>query len=315
MAIAVRIARAQTKKDKVIFSGYHGWHDWYLAANLGEKDALDGHHLSGLKSAGVPRCLKNTALPFHYNKIEELKALVSQYKDEIATIVVEPIRNYEPNPGFLEEVREIATDIKAVLIFDEISSAWRLATGGAHILYGVNPDISVFAKAMSNGYLMAAIIGIGDIMQAAQDSFISSTYWTEKIGPVAALATIRKHQLNNVADHLIATGKLVKSGWESAATRHGLQITTNGIPPLAHFNFNYPNGQAARTLFTQEMLGKGFLATNVFYASWAHRDRYVKDYLEAVDETFALVARAIKVNEVNKLLKGPVAHSGFSRLT
>ncbi len=315
MTIAVRIARARTKKDKVVFCGYHGWHDWYLAANLGEEDALDGHLLPGLEPAGVPRCLKNTAFPFHYNKIEELKAIVSQHKDETAAIVMEPVRNYEPAPGFLEEVREIATSIKAVLIFDEVSSGWRLVTGGAHLLYGVTPDVAVFAKAMSNGYPMAAIIGIGDVMQAAQDSFISSTSWTEKIGPMAALATIRKHQLHNVAGHLVATGKRIQSGWQSAAERYGLRISITGIPPLAHFDFNYGNGQAIRTLFTQEMLDKGFLATNAFYASLAHQDNHVESYFKAVDETFALVARAIEENKVGKLLRGPIAHSGFRRLT
>ncbi len=314
VAIAVRIARARTKKDKVVFCGYHGWHDWYLAANLGEEDALDGHLLPGLEPAGVPRRLKNTSFPFRYNKIEELKTIVAQHKKEIAAIVMEPVRNYEPDPGFLEEVREIATAIKAVLIFDEVSSGWRLVTGGAHLLYKVNPDMAVFAKAMSNGYPMAAIIGTGDVMQAAQDSFISSTSWTEKIGPTAALSTIRKHHLHNVAEHLVATGKRIQSGWQSAAARHGLRLSISGIPPLAHFDFNYENGQAVRTLFTQEMLGKGFLASNAFYASWAHQDHHVEGYFKAVDETFAFIARAIEENKVEKLLKGPVAHSGFRRL-
>ena len=315
MAIAIRIARAKAKKDKVVFCGYHGWCDWYLAANLGNEDALDGHLLPGLEPAGVPRCLRNTAVAFHYNEIDELKAIVAQHKGEIATIVIEPIRNYEPNPGFLEEVREIATSIKAVLIFDEVSSGWRLATGGAHLLYGVAPDIAVFAKAMSNGYPMAAIIGISDVMQAAQDSFISSTYWTERIGPTAALATIRKHQLGNVSQHLITIGKSIQSGWRLAADRYGLKISVSGIPPLGHFSFSYENGQAIRTLFTQEMLQKGFLATNAFYAAYAHQDHHVESYLKALDGTFAFLARAIEKGEVQRLLKGPIAYTGFHRLT
>ncbi len=315
MAIAVRIARARTRKDRIAFCGYHGWHDWYLAANLGEEDTLDGHLLPGLKSAGVPRCLRGTASAFHYNRIDELKVVVSQYRDEMAAIVMEPIRNYEPEPGFLEEVREIATDIKAVVIFDEVSSGWRLTTGGAHLLFGVTPDIAVFAKAISNGYPMAAIIGTRDVMGAAQDSFISSTYWTERIGPTAALATVRKHQRCNVSEHLIKVGKRIQSGWMSAADSYGLKISVSGIPPLGHFSFEYENGQAVRTLFTQEMLQKGFLATNAFYASYAHQSQHVESYLEAVGETFAFIAEAIEKNEVEKLLKGPIAHSGFRRLT
>ena len=315
MAVAVRIARARTRKDKVVFCGYHGWHDWYLSANLGEKDTLDGHLLPGLEPAGVPRCLRNTAFAFTYNKIDELKSIIAQYGDEIAAIVMEPVRNNEPEPGFLEGVREIANHIKAVLIYDEVSSGWRLTTGGAHLLYKVTPDIAVSAKAMSNGYPMAAIIGIGQVMQAAQGSFISSTYWTERIGPVAALATIRKHRSCNVAEHLVKAGKSVQSAWKAAAGRHGLNISIQGIPPLAHFSFDYENGQAIRTLFTQELLQKGFLATNAFYASYAHENAHIASYLDALDKTFAVIIEAIEQNKVEKLLKGPIAHSGFHRLT
>ena len=314
MSIAIRIARAKTRKDKVAFCGYHGWRDWYLAANLGQNDALDGHLLPGLEPAGVPRVLQNTSIPFHYNKIEELKTIVRQNENELAAIVMEPLRNYQPEPGFLEEIRKIATDIKAIMIFDEISAGFRLNCGGAHLLYKVVPEIAVFSKAISNGYPMAAIIGTGDVMQAAQDSFVSSTYWTERIGPVAALATIRKYRRCNVAEHLDNIGRLVQEGWKSAASRHGLKVDVSGIPPLGHFAFDYPNGQAIRTLFTQEMLSRGFLATNAFYASYAHQKHHVDKYLKAVDEVFRLIAGAIEKNEVEGLLKGPVAHTGFYRL-
>ena len=314
MAIAVRIARAKTRRDKLVFCGYHGWHDWYLAANLGEGDVLDGHLLPGLEPAGVPRGLSRTAFAFHYNRVDELKTVISQQTSAIAAIIMEPVRNYEPEPGFLEEVREIARSIKAVLIFDEVSSGWRLTTGGAHLVYGVTPDIAVFAKGMSNGYPMAAIIGIGDVMKAAQDSFISSTYWTERIGPAAALATIRKHHDCSAWERLVEAGKRVQSGWKSAADRYGLKITVDGIPPLAHVSFGYRDGQAIRTLFTQDMLQKGFLATGAFYSSYAHQDHHIESYLQALNETFAFIASAIERSEVEKLLKGPIAQSGFGRL-
>jgi len=315
MAIAVRIARARTGKDKIAFCGYHGWHDWYLAANLGKGDTLDGHLLPGLEPAGVPECLKDTALAFHYNRIEQLKEIVSKYGGDIAAIVMEPIRNHDPLPGFLEEVREIADSIKAILVFDEVSSGWRLNSGGAHLLYGVNPDIAVFAKGMSNGYPMAVIIGKEAVMQATQNSFISSTYWTERTGPAAALAAIRKHIKHNVAEHLIETGKHIQQGWQLAADKTGLKVSIGGISPLAHLNFNYENNQAVKTLFTQEMLQRGFLATNAFYASYAHKEEHVNNYLKATRESFAVIRQAIEDNRVEKLLKGPVAHSGFYRLT
>ena len=191
MAIAVRIARTYTRKDKIAFCGYHGWSNWYLAANLADDKNLDKHLISGLKPSGVPIGLKGTAMPFHYNKIEELESIVSKNKD-IGTIVMEPVRYQKPKDNFLEKVREISKKIGAVLIFDEVSSGWRFIIGGVHLKYGVNPDIAVFAKGISNGFPMAAIIGRKKVMQSAQTTFISSTYWTERIGPTAAVATKKK---------------------------------------------------------------------------------------------------------------------------
>ena len=314
MAIAVRIARAKTKRDKIAFCGYHGWHDWYLAANLATENALDGHLLPGLEPAGVPRGLIGTAIPFHYNRIDELEAIVSAHKGELAAIVSEPVRNFRPEPGFLERMREIAIETGAVLVFDEVSAAWRMNTGGAHLLLSVEPDIAVLAKAMSNGYPMAAIIGRKDVMQAAQSSFISSTYWTESIGPTAALATIRKHRKCNVPDHLMAIGSRVQSGWKKAAKKVGLSIHVSGIAPMGHFEFEYPNAQAMRTLFTQIMLERGFLATNAFYSSYAHQDMHVDSYLREVENVFEILAEAAEKGEIERNLKGPIAHTGFCRL-
>lgn len=314
MTVGIRISRARTGRDKVAFCGYHGWHDWYLSANLGNKGALNGHLLSGLKPAGVPRALAGTAFPFHYNRIDELEAIASIHRKELAAIVMEPVRNYEPKDNFLEKVKGMAGEIGAILIFDEVSSGWRLNTGGAHLFYDVIPDIAVFAKGISNGYPMAAIIGSGDVMQAAQDSFISSTYWTERIGLAAALATIHKHEHDNVSQHLIQIGKRIQSGWKMCADNYNLRITISGILPLSHFSFDYENGQEMRTLFTQEMLQRGFLASNAFYASYAHQENHVEDYLKAVDEVFGIIAGAVEGSGIEKALRGPVAHSGFQRL-
>ncbi len=316
MAIAVRIARARTRRDRVAFCGYHGWHDWYLAANLADDRSLDGHLLPGLEPAGVPRGLIGTALPFRYNHIEELRAITAQYRNELAAIVMEPIRDHDPAPGFLEEVRDIASAVGAVLILDEITAGFRLNTGGVHLLFGITPDIAVFAKAMSNGYPMAAVIGRADVMQAAQVSFISSTYWTERIGPAAALATIRKHRRCHVSSHLIRIGTLVREGWREAARQAGMEVEIGGIAPLCHFAF--PGGeqkQAAKTLFIQMMLERGFLASTAFYATYAHEDHHVKRYLEACREVFPQVTEALERDSVIKQLKGPVAHTGFGRLT
>jgi len=314
MAIAVRIARAKTGKDLILFCGYHGWHDWYLSANLADNKALDGHLLPGLKPKGVPRVLKNSAIPFNYNDIKGFLNLVDKYKNKIGTVVMEPLRNYYPEKGFLETIREMTEKLKIVLIFDEITSGWRLNLGGAHLKLGVNPDIAVFGKGISNGYPMAAIIGKSEVMEVAQETFISSTYWTERIGPVAALATIRKLKERDVPSHLINIGKKIQNGWRESAEKNRLKISVSGIYPLGHFSFNYEDPLILKTLFTQLMLERGFLATDSFYASYAHREKNVEKYLEVVDEVFEFIARAIKENKVKKYLKGPICHSGFRRL-
>jgi glutamate-1-semialdehyde 2,1-aminomutase len=315
MAMAARIARAATSRDKIAFCGYHGWHDWYLAANLAEDHALDGHLLAGLEPAGVPRGLSGTMLPFHYNKIDELRRIVSHHGRDIAAIVMEPTRDEGPAPGFLEEIREISRRIGAVLVFDEVTSGWRMNTGGIHLTYGVAPDLAVFAKGMANGYAMAAVIGVRSVMEASQKSFISSTFWTEKIGPVAALATIQKHRDRSVARHLIAVGEQVQSGWKRAATRAGLKLSVGGIPPLSHFSVDEKEATALLTLFAQEMLDRGYLASGQFYASYAHEPGHLDAYLEAVDEVYRLVAQASASGDVSRRLRGPVKHSGFQRLT
>ena len=314
MAIAVRIARAKTSKDTILFCGYHGWHDWYLSANLSDDEALDGHLLPGLEPKGVPRSLKGTVFPFNYNDRDGFLELIDKYKNNIGVVVMEPIRNYYPKEGFLETIREITKKLGIVLIFDEVTSGWRLNIGGAHLNFGVEPDIAVFAKAISNGYPMAAIIGKPEVMEVAQDSFISSTYWTERIGPVAALNTIKKLKRNNIPDHLINIGKEVQEGWKKLSEKHGLNITVSGINPLGHFSFNYDNPLVLKTLFTQLMLEKGFLATNAFYASFAHKKEYVEKYLEAVDEAFSFISNAITKGNPEKYLKGPICHTGFRRL-
>jgi glutamate-1-semialdehyde 2,1-aminomutase len=315
MAMAVRIARAHTRKDVVAFCGYHGWADWYLAANLATDEALDAHLLPGLDPCGVPRGLIGTALPFHYNQIGQLKAIVDANSGKIAAIVMEPQRGHEPAHGFLREVRDIASSIGAVLIFDEITTGFRMTDGGIHLTLDVNPDVAVFAKAMANGYAMSAAIGTESVMQAAQGTFISSTNWTERVGPTAAIATIRKLVREKVARHLIAIGNEVMEGWRDAAAASGLQVHTSGLPSLCHFTFEDQNELLLTTLFTQAMLERGYLAYNQFKPSFAHSSDEVKTYLAAVRSVFSELADAGKHDDLLRRLKGPVAKRGFYRLT
>jgi glutamate-1-semialdehyde 2,1-aminomutase len=315
MVIAVRIARAYTGRDKVAFCGYHGWHDWYLAANLGTKNGLGEHLLSGLEPVGVPRCLEGTVFPFRYNHLEELQAIVVEHKNDLAAIVMEPIRSTEPQPDFLEGARALADEIGATFIFDEISAGFRMNSGGAHLLFDITPDIAVFSKALGNGYPIAAIIGKGRIMESAQSTFISSTYWTERVGPTAALATIEKHRKVNAGNQLMSIGKLVQEGWDNLALKHGLNIDIVGIPPLSHFSFRENNAQVMKTLFVQLMLERDFLASTLFYAMYAHQSEHVEEYLRALDDVFAEISELNRNGNLEKRLKGPSASKGFRRLT
>lgn len=316
LSIAVRIARAATGREVVAFCGYHGWSDWYLAANLSEAGALNGHLLPGLDLAGVPAGLRGTALPFHYNRIDELAAIAAAQPGRLAAIVMEPMRYAAPQDGFLEKVRALADATGAVLIFDEVTSGWRSHHGGIHLKLGVAPDLAVFAKSISNGFPMAAIIGRDRVMEAAQRTFVSSTYWTEGIGPAAALATLTRLKEINAVAHIENIGDLTCQGWRDAAQRQGVPITVGGIPALCHFSFQHgDDSRALMTLFTQAMLERGYLANGVFYPTCAHTPADVERYLQAVDGVFALIKTAIDQGNVASLLRGPVAHSGFARLT
>ncbi|MFO1446991.1 MAG: aminotransferase class III-fold pyridoxal phosphate-dependent enzyme [Opitutaceae bacterium] len=316
MAIAVRLARASTRRSTVAFCGYHGWSDWYLAANLGATDALSGHLLPGLDPDGVPRALHGSALPFRYNQIAELEQIVAAHGSSLAAIVMEPMRHEAPRDEFLSRVRALADQTGAVLIFDEITSGWRTHFGGLHLALGVNPDVAVFAKAMSNGFPMAAIIGRDRVMDAAQETFVSSTYWTEAIGPTAAVATLARLEEVDICRHIADSGKQVLAGWTAAATRHALPAKVGGIPALCLLSFDAgPQSRALMTLFTQEMLTRGFLSAGAFYPTLAHRAGVIEPYLAAVDEVFAVMKRQLDRGPVTDALRGPIAHSGFARLT
>ncbi|WP_397570278.1 aminotransferase class III-fold pyridoxal phosphate-dependent enzyme [Schlesneria sp. T3-172] len=321
MAIAVRIARAATSRDKIAFCGYHGWSDWYLAANVtpgGPNDGLGAHLLPGLAPNGVPRGLAGTALPFTYNRLDELEDLVRKHGDQLAAVVMEPTRSHDPAPGFLEGVRDLCHRCGAALVFDEISSGWRMHLGGAHLKYGVFPDLAVFAKAIGNGHPMAAIIGRREVMDAAQTSFISSTYWTEGVGPTAALATIKKLRRVDIASHTTRMGGLVRDGWRSLGERTGVPVKVSGHPALLHVGFEHEQAAGLGTLLTARMLDRGFLCGGGYYPSFAHRERHLEAYFAALEPVFGELAETIERGDVTRRLQEAgvsVRHSGFARLS
>lgn len=311
-AIAIRIARAASGRDKVAFCGYHGWHDWYLAANLGGKDGLLGHHLPGLDPKGVPQELAGTMLPFLYNDFDALARLTEDH--EIGVIVMEVMRNRGPEDGFLEKVRALASEKGIVLMFDECTSGFRETFGGLHKKYGVEPDIAMFGKALGNGYAITATIGRREVMEAAQGTFISSTFWTERIGPAAALKTLEVMERERSWEQITGIGNGIRQRWQRLAEYHGLSLDHWGMPSLAGFTVKSPNALAYKTLITQEMLAKGFLVGNSVYASLAHTPAVVDSYFDALDPIFALIRACEDGRDVNDLLTGPICHDGFKRL-
>lgn len=313
MAVAVRIARVATKKDKIVFCGYHGWMDWYLAANLGKKEALDEHWIKGLNPNGVPKGLKDTAIPFLYNNIEDFNKAIEKAGDDLAAIIMEPIRNFEPTKEFIEAIHEMAKKKNIPLIIDEISAGFRICNGGAHLKLGFKPDIAVFSKALGNGFPISAVIGKKWVMQFAQEAFITSTNWTERVGNVAALAMINKFVKNDVSKHLVKIADMVWQGWEELAKKHNLKIHIGGFKPMIHFGFEQ-NHSTNIAYFTQEMLKKGFLASGGFYSMYAHKEEHVRKYLNAVDEVFADLSVLIKNNKVGEKLEGQIVQEGFGRI-
>ena len=311
-AISIRIARAATGRDGVALCGYHGWHDWYLAANLGNDETLAGHLLPGLSPNGVPKSLRGSVHPFTYNDFDGLEDLVRTH--DIGVIKMEVSRNYEPSGDFLVRVRQLADEHGIVLIFDECTSGFRQAFGGLHKIYGVEPDMAVFGKALGNGYAVTAVLGKRDIMQAAQNTFISSTFWTERIGSVAGVATLNVMERLRSWETITATGKTIAARWQALGAKYGLPLTTAGVPSLTSFALKLPKAQAYRTLISQEMLARGYLAATAVYTCTAHTPEIVDGYFEALDPVFALIRECEDGRDVMSLLKGPVAHAGFTRL-
>lgn len=311
-AIAIRIARAASGRDKVAVCGYHGWHDWYLSANLGDDQNLAGHLLPGLDPKGVPANLRGTVFPFNYNNYAELEALVNQH--DIGVIKMEVVRNMGPEDNFLHKVRKLATERGIVLIFDECTSGFRQSFGGLHKLYGVEPDMAMFGKALGNGYAITATIGRREIMEAAQSTFISSTFWTERIGPAAALKTLEVMEKVRSWETITTTGLDIRQRWQQLADKHGLCISHWGLPALTGYSFQSDNALAYKTLITQEMLAKGFLAGNSVYVSIEHTREVVDAYFDALDPVFQMIKECEEGRDVMSLLRGPVCHGGFKRL-
>ncbi len=311
-AIAIRIARAASGRDNVAICGYHGWHDWYLSANLADDANLDGHLLPGLEPKGVPRNLKGTVFPFAYNNFDELESLVE--RQDIGVIKMEVSRNLGPEDGFLEKIRELATRKNIVLIFDECTSGFRETFGGLHKKYGVDPDMAIFGKALGNGYAITATIGRREVMEAAQSTFISSTFWTERIGPTAALKTLEVMERDRSWEKITEIGKDISARWKQLGEKHGLVVDVGGLPAITNFGIKSPNWLKYKTLITQEMWKQGVLAGNLIFVCQEHSPDTLEEYFGKLDPLFKLIRECEDGRSIDSLLDGSVCHGGFKRL-
>jgi glutamate-1-semialdehyde aminotransferase len=313
-AISIRIARAASGKDNVAICGYHGWHDWYLSANLADDEGLDGHLLPGLDPAGVPRGLKGSVIPFQYNNLQGLKDIVENNPD-LGVVKMEVTRNLGPEEGFLEGVRKLCTERGIVLIFDECTSGFRETYGGIHKKYGVNPDMCMFGKALGNGYAMTAVVGKKEIMEATQKTFVSSTFWTERIGPSAALATLEVMKELKSWKYITAQGQKITEGWDKLSLELNLKLKTAGIPALTSFSIDSDQWLKYKTYITQEMLKKGFLAGNSVYVCMEHSDQLIEQYFDELTPILQDIAKyENEKKDISPLLEGPICHGGFKRL-
>lgn len=311
-AIAVRIARAASGRDKIAICGYHGWHDWYLATNIQSSDNLSEHLLPGLSPSGVPKSLKGSVIPFRYNNIQQLKEIIAH--NSLAAIKMEVQRSCPPDPGYLESVRQLCNDHNIILIFDECTSGFRETYGGLHLKYAVNPDIAIFGKTLGNGYAITSIIGTASVMEYAQSTFISSTFWTERIGPSAALTTLDVMKKTLCWKVISQKGAFVKNIWIKLSQDYDIPITIGGLDALATFTFDHPQHLDIKTFMTKSMLDKGFLATTAFYASLAHSDTVFSSYSSALADTFKSIKSRITDDGTFDCTGVDRCHSGFVRL-
>jgi glutamate-1-semialdehyde 2,1-aminomutase len=315
--VAVRIARAYTGRSKVLFCGYHGWHDWYIAANLNEHVPLDRHLLPGITPLGVPKELAGTTLPFEYNNLVSLEAALTANSGEVACVILEAARSFLPEPGYLEGVRELTHRHGALLIFDEVVTGFRFARGGAQEYFGVTPDLATFAKCISNGFALGAVCGKREFMSVATESFISSVYWAEATGLAAGKATLEIYRDTDVCATVWDFGSSFLHECGKLIEQTGVPMKLVGLPPsplLALEGVAPEERDAVVTLYMQETAKRGLIGGPSHFFCATHTDEDLRIALQAIGEAFLSVRRALDEGDVLKYLECPVRQSGFRRM-
>jgi glutamate-1-semialdehyde aminotransferase len=281
---SIRIARAYTNRIKVVRCGYHGWHDWCVEMK-----------------GGIPQKFYEDVYEFRYNKLDQLKELMAKYGEETAAIIMTPFghpnhqKMEEPQPGFLEGVREIANRYGAVLVFDEVRTNFRLSMGGAQKLYGVTPDLSVLGKSMANGYAISAVSGKTEVMMtAAQKLFISSTFFPNSDGFVAALKTIEILERENVIDKIWEKGNRFLKKVRNLIGKYHVGAELTGVAPMFYITFEKDAAETHRTRrddFYTQLIRRGiFLHPHHHgYISYRHTEQELDTTAQAIDDALAYV--------------------------
>ncbi len=285
---AIRIARANTDRIKIARCGYHGWHDWCVEVK-----------------GGVPEKLYEDVHEFHYNKLEELEDLMKKHGDEMAAIIVTPIGHpladkvQMPAPGFLEGVRALADKYGAILIYDEIRTGFRYDLGGAQKIFGVIPDISVFGKAMANGYPIGAVVGKEQYMKVLADKvFLSSTFFPNSLEQVAALKTIEILERDNVLDVVKAKGTVFGQKLEEIARKCDYDIEISGAPFMPFITFNKdPQNlyKKLRPAFYTELIRRGVFLQPFHhgYVAYRHTDEDLAHAANMIEESLGELKKYI----------------------
>lgn len=297
---AVRLSRAFTGRDKVAVCGYHGWQDWYIGTTTRNK--------------GVPKAVSDLSTIVPYNDLDRLEA---ELKNETyACLVMEPTNVTTPLDGYLQGVKDLCDKYGTLLVFDEVITGFRFALGGAQEYFGVTPHLSCFGKAMGNGMPISAIVGRNDIMKEMEEIFFSGTFGGETLSLAASLATIQKMEQQSVINHLWSYGDSLGQKVNDLIVRHGLGdvLKLCGYSPWKLFQFmDHPNATSfeIKTFYLQEMLIRGVLMSSSFNISFAHSTLDAHKIIQALDETFVLLADYLSKNNLSKNLKSPTIQPLF----
>ena len=303
-AAAIRAARAATGREHVAICGYHGWHDWYIGSTT--------------RDLGVPSSVKSLTHGFTYNDLDSLEQIFDTHPGAVAAVMMEAIGVDEPQPGFLENVQQLAGRHGAVLIFDEIVTGFRLEIGGAQARYGVIPDLSCYGKAMANGMPLSAVVGRRDIMEIFDDIFFSGTFGGETLSLAACKATITEMESCDAIFQIDGYGSALLSGLRNLIDCSGLgdavRLRGYGARSIMEFpHLDEHESRVRRTYVMQECVKRGLLYFGVHMPTAAHGKQELDFTLSVMSEVLPLVAAAYQANDFTARLDGEAVEQIFRK--